>query len=105
MARYLWARAACVGSASFQGALHQLPGYPAVVASRRAADQVSGVLLRLRPPAAATFRHLDAYEGHYPLAPARSLFIRRRVWVRDGRGRMLRAWIYLYNWRRRGAML
>lgn len=96
MHRWLAAHAEFIDRGTFQGRLFSLGNYPGLVASRRAANRVSGEVYRLRN-AAKTLAQLDAYEEFDPARPSKSEYVRVLRKVRCASGGNLYCWIYLYN--------
>lgn len=88
---HLVAAAVQVERAWCEGRLYALPeGYPALVPV--GAEEVEGELCRFRD-LAPHLPALDAYEGHIPGDPVRSLFLRELRRVRTEAGDVL-AWCY-----------
>ncbi len=54
---------------------------------------VRGELFRIADPSVLPV--IDAYEGYDPHRPASSLFLRRRIRLREPEGQA--AWVYMYN--------
>jgi gamma-glutamylcyclotransferase (GGCT)/AIG2-like uncharacterized protein YtfP len=87
-----------ITAATVRGHLYYLGTFPALVASRFAQDRVRGELYALRNHE-QLLRKLDQYEGFYPAAPQRSLFVRREVMVDvlDREYSSIKVWAYLFN--------
>jgi len=94
--RMLIRNASYVGPGSIRGRLFQVDGYPGAVPSIIDGEQVSGDILRLRRPAALLPR-LDRYEGTGPRFRRPNAFRRARIAVTDETGRVIDAWVYLYD--------
>lgn len=82
---------------SFRGKLYDAGSYPAAISSNSQEDTVFGELYTLKD-ADMIFKNLDEYEGFYAQRPQDSLFIRKKVTVRNlENGSTKTAWVYLYN--------
>ena len=86
-----------VSPGTMRANLYDLGDYPGARAlGAEPGQRVSGELYRLRVPELA-LKILDKYEEFSPLAPNKSLFVRKLVSVTLEDGRKKRAWAYLYN--------
>lgn len=83
-----------VGEGWIRGRLYDLGEYPGAVPSDLGNEQVFGELYRLGRPS-EQLPILDEVEECDPDDPERSLFIRRRVDVRLGDGRITHALVYV----------
>lgn len=90
--RELERHARWVGSASWQGQLYDLGAYPGAVAGGNPGQRVSGDLYQLRH-STVLLRTLDRYEG---VRGALGEY-RRQLTEVQCQGRVLAAWIYVYN--------
>lgn len=83
-------RLSFVGDCRWEGRLYDLGRFPGAVPGD---GRVQGELFRLSSPTLWT--PLDDYEGYDPKREAASLFVRRRVELRQPSGRT--AWVYWFN--------
>jgi gamma-glutamylcyclotransferase (GGCT)/AIG2-like uncharacterized protein YtfP len=97
MANLLVQRAEFVGNAFYQGKLYKVGDYPGVVPSGKLTDWVPGEIYRLRYPS-LLLAHLDSYEECGPNFPKSTEYVRKIQCVRLQGGKLIWAWIYLYNW-------
>ena len=104
MHRVLARDAAYVSAATFQGRLFLTAAYPAAVSSPVPGDLVKGELYHLTCPE-RILAGIDRYEDFRPDDYAGSLFIRHVAPITLPDGRVLDAWIYLYNRPTVGLML
>ncbi|AUI69007.1 gamma-glutamylcyclotransferase family protein [Beggiatoa leptomitoformis] len=88
-------------SASFQGKLYEVNGYPGAIFSPNPHEQVMGEIYLLHQ-ADKLFPLLDEYEECNHDFPAPTEYIRQKTPVLSASGRGFLAWIYLYNWKVRG---
>ena len=88
--------ASFVGDASFQGRLFLVEKFPGAIRSLDPSDSVRGEVYRLESPRAVLPR-LDEYEDFDPGDPHGSLYRRELADVVLDDGRVVRAWLYLYN--------
>lgn len=93
MHRVLIRHATLVDEGVFQGQLYDLGNFPGAVLSDRLEDQVHGEIYRLRRKD-QVFGILDRYEGCMGTAP---WFRREQSEIRLSGGKVIRAWLYLYN--------
>jgi gamma-glutamylcyclotransferase (GGCT)/AIG2-like uncharacterized protein YtfP len=84
------------GKAEFQGKLFDIGGYPGAVFSENSPDRVHGDVFLLQEPG-TVFQYLDAYEECTSADPEPTEFKREELDVRYQSGKMVKAWIYLYN--------
>jgi gamma-glutamylcyclotransferase (GGCT)/AIG2-like uncharacterized protein YtfP len=96
MSRLLSAGADFLGEASCRGRLYLVAHYPGLLHSDNAGDVVFGELYRLRD-VDALMAALDDYESVGPGYEAPTLYLRERVPVTLGGGRVVEAWTYIYN--------
>jgi gamma-glutamylcyclotransferase (GGCT)/AIG2-like uncharacterized protein YtfP len=82
-----------LGSGTIRGFLYDLGEYPGVRLDS-SGGEVEGEIVEFND--AAILKPLDAYEGYYPEAPGKSLFVRRRchAYLKEGN---LFSWVYEYN--------
>jgi gamma-glutamylcyclotransferase (GGCT)/AIG2-like uncharacterized protein YtfP len=85
-----------VDQATYQGRLYRISRYPGVVASDDPADRVHGEVYRLRHPDLLLSR-LDKYEETGPGFRQPTEYVRLSQQIRLGGGRILSAWVYVYN--------
>ena len=96
MAGLLKQKAQWVGRATYQGRLYRIDRYPGVVPSKEPQDQVHGDLYQIEDTK-SLFPQLDLYEECGPSFPQPAEYIRTIQTIRCQDGRILDAWIYLYN--------
>lgn len=84
-----------------QAELYYLDGYPGAVLSEDAADKVHGQIYRNLGNSDAFMNRLNRYEGYYPEAPGKSLFVPETVEVHTPE-RSITAGCYLYRGSLRG---
>jgi gamma-glutamylcyclotransferase (GGCT)/AIG2-like uncharacterized protein YtfP len=97
MANLLVRRAEFVGSALYQGKLYKADNYPGVVPSGKLTDWVPGEVYRLRYPS-LLLAHLDGYEECGLNFSGPTEYVCKIQRVRLQGGKLICAWIYLYNW-------
>lgn len=85
-----------LGEAVFQGRLYRVADYPGAVPSPCAEDKIQGEVYRLSD-SDRVFELLDAYEECGPHFPQPAEYVRRKEPVQLKDGRLIKAWIYLYN--------
>jgi len=85
-----------IGKASCQGRLFRAGHYPALVPTLHRDERVYGEVYRLFDTAKA-FLLLDRYEGYQKENRRRSEYLRVRQPVRLQGGRLVFAWVYIYN--------
>lgn len=96
MSRFLAAHAEHLGAASFQGRLYRISWYPGAVPSDDPADQVRGDVYELRDVELVLAR-LDDFEACGPGHSEPTEYLRKRETVRLTDGRLLEAWVYVFN--------
>jgi gamma-glutamylcyclotransferase (GGCT)/AIG2-like uncharacterized protein YtfP len=84
-----------LGPARVRGRLYDLGRHPAAVADPSADGWIEGELVALGP-ASPPLAWFDAYEGWDPSAEEPALFRRERVEARDGAGRPVTCWIWVW---------
>ena len=94
-ARLLQARAIFTGTASVEGRLYNLGGFPGLVHVPGCGRAVHGEVYRLG--AGGLLDNLDAYEGCRESDPEPGLFRRERIEARLANGSPLTVWTYLYT--------
>lgn len=86
-----------IGQGKLNGLLYDLGEYPgAIIDTKSRKEFVSGEVYELKNPT-ASFKILDEYEEFFPSHPQKSLFIRRECPVTLENGKMITAWVYVYN--------
>ncbi len=85
-----------VGEATFQGKLYMVDYYPGIVPSEDNDDLVLGEVYRLHNPN-YVLSHLDQYEECGRAFPEPTEYVRRTERVRLHNGRIIAAWVYVYN--------
>lgn len=96
-AQRLHAQATWLGQGRVRGRLYRVDWYPALVACRSGADEVTGDIYRLND-ADAAFVWLDRYEECGPGFAAPQEYQRVIAQVESGsRAAQERAWVYLYR--------
>jgi gamma-glutamylcyclotransferase (GGCT)/AIG2-like uncharacterized protein YtfP len=80
----------------FQNSMHQPLVRNAVFAGKAESDRVHGDVFLLQEPG-TVFQYLDAYEECTSADPEPTEFKREELDVRYQSGKMVKAWIYLYN--------
>ena len=85
-----------VGEATFQGKLYMVDYYPGIVPSEDTDDLVLGEVYRLHNPSYMLSR-LDQYEECGRAFPEPTEYVRRMERVRLHDGRIITAWVYVYN--------
>lgn len=96
MYRYLVRHADLFDYGYFQGKLYEVNGYPGVVPSANADDQVLGEVYLLKNPG-KVLNILDNYEGCTPQFPKPHEYRREQVKIRLTGNNNILAWTYLYN--------
>jgi pyruvate carboxylase len=86
-----------LGVAEFGGVMYDLGEYPGVIPSENPKAKIKGDLFEVIARRNDVFRALDQYEEYDRSKPGNSLFIRRRMPVKDARGKSQLSWIYLIN--------
>lgn len=97
MAEHLARHATYLGTGCCQGRLYELGRYPGFVPGAEPEEQVVGDVYRLDDPA-GTLPMMDEYEEYGPAFADPNEYLRRELPVRLGDGRLIRAWVYVYNW-------
>lgn len=85
-----------LGSAHVRGRLYDLGEFPGAVPDPSSRTMIYGELVAL-PPDERILEALDRYEEFDPLAPKKSLFVRKKVKVLMVNGSRREGWIYVYN--------
>jgi len=85
-----------IGPATYQGKLYNAGAYPGVVPSLSSSDLVQGEVYKLLMPR-LTLQTLDRYEECGADFPEPAEYIRTLQPIRMKDGRILSAWLYLYN--------
>lgn len=85
-----------LGSAQVRGRLYDFGEFPGAVLDPLSRTMIHGELVAL-PSDGRILDALDRYEEFDPLAPKRSLFIRKRAKIRMANGSSREGWIYVYN--------
>ena len=85
-----------LGSAQVRGRLYDFGEFPGAVLDPLSRTMIHGELVAL-PSDGRILDALDRYEEFDPLAPKRSLFVRRKAKVRMANGSTREGWIYVYN--------
>jgi gamma-glutamylcyclotransferase (GGCT)/AIG2-like uncharacterized protein YtfP len=85
-----------VGPATARGKLYDFGEYPGAVVDSSSNSLIHGEVFEL-PSNETGLAMLDHYEEFEPWSPETSLFVRSKTEVRLESGRLLNAWIYLYN--------
>jgi gamma-glutamylcyclotransferase (GGCT)/AIG2-like uncharacterized protein YtfP len=96
MGTRLRGEARLVGTATIEGRLYSLGGYPGLIESREGPYPVHGEIYALADPA-ASLQWLDRYEGIVPGKPEQSPYRREERPVSLASGARLIAWVYLYR--------
>ena len=84
------------GEGAYRGRLFDLGRYPAVVPDESGRWRVTGEIYRMHTPE-TLLSALDEYEGCAPHDPEPHQYRRALQPVQRENGRMVEAWIYLYN--------
>ena len=84
-----------LGAGTIRAARHQFRDYPAIRMNSKNATKVAGHVFGLAD--SSDLKDMDEYEGYYPEALSRSLFIRTTVNVRLESGEVVKCWVYEYN--------
>jgi len=82
-----------VGSGTIRGFLYDLGEYPGLRLDANGSE-ITGEIFEFDDP--AILKPLDAYEGHDPEVPGKSLFVRKRCHVHLKEGNLF-GWVYEYN--------
>ena len=85
-----------LGSAQVRGRLYDFGEFPGAVLDPLSRTMIHGELVAL-PSDGRILDALDRYEEFDPLAPKRSLFVRKRAKIRMANGSSREGWIYVYN--------
>ena len=85
-----------LGSAYVRGRLYDLGEFPGAVLDPSSRTMIHGELVAL-PSDERILAALDRYEEFKPLAPKKSLFIRKKAQVLMANGNSCEGWIYVYN--------
>jgi gamma-glutamylcyclotransferase (GGCT)/AIG2-like uncharacterized protein YtfP len=85
-----------LGSAQVRGRLYDFGEFPGAVLDPLSRTMIHGELVAL-PSDGRILDALDRYEEFDPLAPKRSLFVRKRAKIRMANGGSREGWIYVYN--------
>lgn len=85
-----------VGDATYQGKLYMIDYYPGVVPSNNPHDAVHGEIYELTNPSNVLAR-LDTYEECGVGFAEPTEYIRRKDNIRLNDGRVISAWIYIFN--------
>jgi gamma-glutamylcyclotransferase (GGCT)/AIG2-like uncharacterized protein YtfP len=79
-----------------RGKLYMVNDYPGLVTSDDPNDEVHGEVYKLRCPD-VVLSALDAYEECGPNFPEPTEYVRRKENVRLKSGRVVTAWVYIFN--------
>ena len=85
-----------LGSAHVRGKLYDLGEFPGAVLDPSSRTIIHGELVAL-PSDERILEALDRYEEFDPLAPKKSLFVRKKAKVLMDNGSSREGWIYVYN--------
>lgn len=85
-----------LGSAHVRGRLYDFGEFPGAVLDSSSRTMIHGELVAL-PSDERILEALDRYEEFDPVAPKKSLFIRKKVRVLMADGSRRESWIYVYN--------
>ena len=85
-----------VSKAYILGKLFEVKGYPGAVPSSDPMEKVSGELYRL-PPGKQLLRQLDQYEECADSFPEPHEYIRQKLTVFIPAGKLVIAWVYVFN--------
>jgi gamma-glutamylcyclotransferase (GGCT)/AIG2-like uncharacterized protein YtfP len=85
-----------LGSAHVRGRLYDFGEFPGAVLDSSSRTMIHGELVAL-PSDQRILETLDRYEEFDPVAPKKSLFIRKKVRVLMADGSRRESWIYVYN--------
>ncbi len=85
-----------IGAATTRGKLYDLGDFPGAIVDSSSSTFIHGEVFEL-PSNGTGLAMLDDYEEFEPQSPETSLFVRTKTQVRLKDGRLLNAWIYLYN--------
>lgn len=96
MSQLLIKHATFIDEASFQGKLYQIDYYTGAVASDNPDDVVQGEVYLLNQAEIVLFL-LDQYEEFGPTFPEPNEYLRQQQPVLLNNGRLITAWVYVYN--------
>ena len=85
-----------LGSAHVRGRLYDFGEFPGAILDPSSRTLIHGELVAL-PSDDRILEALDRYEEFDPVAPKKSLFIRKKVNVSMADGSRREGWIYVYN--------
>src|SRR5262245_36085944 len=85
-----------LGSAHVRGRLYDFGKFPGAVLDPSSRSMIHGELVAL-PSDERVLEALDRYEEFDPLAPRKSLFVRKKAKVLMANGDSRESWIYVYN--------
>ena len=94
--RVLRGHASLLGEASTPGRLFDLGSYPGAVPDPSGRERITGELYLIKPDS-PLLQLLDEYEGCRPEDPLPHPYRRVQVRVETAQGRILAAWLYLFN--------
>lgn len=93
-----------LGSAQVRGRLYDFGEFPGAVLDPSSPTTIQGELVAL-PSDGRILQALDRYEEFDPMAPKKSLFVRKKAMVQMANGSTREGWIYVYNRNPRDAKL
>lgn len=97
MAEHLARHATFQDTGFCQGRMYSLGRYPGFVPTSEPQEQVTGDVYRLDDPA-RILALMDEYEEYGAAFPDPNEYLRREQPVRLTDGRVINAWVYVYNW-------